>query len=35
MGEDSKELREAVAVDPGNMVEADIMRDEYVQVLVG
>ena len=32
--EDSEELREAVAVDPGKMLEADIMR-EVVQALKG
>ena len=27
VGEDSEELRETLAVDPGNMVEVDIMRE--------
>ena len=35
VGEDSEELREAVAVDPGKMLEADIMREEVVQALKG
>ena len=34
VGEDSEELREVVAVDPGNMVEADNMR-EVVRALNG
>ena len=28
VGEDSEELREAVTVDPGKMLEADIMREQ-------
>ena len=35
VGEDSEELREALTVNPGNMVEATIVREEVVWALNG